>query len=171
MGISQKSNIDLLSLTSNLRKYWNLGHQLYFAGGFTGRIANTGRNPYFLNTGLGYGRDFVRGYEYYVVDGQNFGLIKTDLKYALFQNQLTNLPILPSKFNKIHWSIYLSLFTDLAYSTTELPQLSNTLQNEMLLGYGAGLNFVSYYDIVIRFEYSFNKLNERGFFISFMASI
>ncbi|MCD6179293.1 MAG: hypothetical protein J7K39_05260 [Bacteroidales bacterium] len=171
LGISQKSNIDLLSLTSNLRKYWNLGHQLYFAGGFTGRIANTGRNPYFLNTGLGYGRDFVRGYEYYVVDGQNFGLIKTDLKYALFQNQLTNLPILPSKFNKIHWSIYLSLFTDLAYSTTELPQLSNTLQNEVLLGYGAGLNFVSYYDIVIRFEYSFNKLNERGFFISFMASI
>lgn len=171
LGISSNANVNLLSLTSNLRKYWNLGHQWYFASGFTGRIANTGRNPYFLNTGLGYKNDFVRGYEYYVVDGQNFALIKTDLKYALFQDRITNLPILPSKFSKIHWSVYLSFFADAAYSTTELPQLSNTLQNEVLFGYGAGLNFVSYYDIVFRLEYSFNKLNERGFFISIMASI
>ena len=171
LGISKDANVNLLSLTSNLRKYWDLGHSWYFASGFTGRIANTGRNPYFLNTGLGYGRDFVRGYEYYVIDGQDFAMIKTDLKYALFQDQITNLPILPSKFNKIHWSVYLSFFADAAYSTTELPQLSNTLQNEFLLGYGAGLNFVSYYDIVFRLEYSFNKLSERGFFISVMASI
>lgn len=171
LGISSNANVNLLSLTSNLRKYWDFGHSWYFASGFTGRIANTGRNPYFLNTGLGYSRDFVRGYEHYVIDGQNFALLKTDLKYALFQDQITNLPVLPSKFNKIHWSVYLSFYADLAYSTTELPQLSNTLQNETLMGYGAGLNFVSYYDIVLRLEYSFNKMNEHGLFISFMASI
>lgn len=171
LGISPASNVNLLSLTSNLRKYWNLGNQWYLGTGFTGRVANTDRNPYFLNTGLGYNNDFVRGYEHYVIDGQNFALIKTDLKYALFQNRITSLPVLPSKFNKIHWSIYLSFFADVAYSTTDLPQLTNTLQNEALLGYGTGINFVSYYDMVFRFEYSFNKMGERGFFISFMASI
>lgn len=171
LGISKDANVNLLSLTSNLRKYWDLGHFWYFATGFTGRIANTGRNPYFLNTGLGYGRDFVRGYEYYVIDGQDFAMIKTDLKYALFQDQIASLPILPKKFNKIHWSVYLSFFADAAYSTTKLSEPSNTLQNEFLLGYGAGLNFVSYYDIVFRLEYSFNRLSERGFFISVMASI
>lgn len=171
LGISSNANVDLLTFTTNLRKYWNLGHNWYLTGGFTGRAASTGNNPYFLNTGLGYGRDFVRGYEHYVIDGQNFALIKTDLKYALFQDQISNLPVLPSKFNKIHWSIYLNFFVDAAYSTTDFPQLSNTLQNKALLGYGAGFNFVSYYDIVIRLEYSYNKMGERDFFISFMAPI
>lgn len=171
LGILPNSNVNVLSLTTNLRKYWDLGNRWYLASGFTGRLANTDQNPYFLNTGLGYSRDFVRGYEHYVVDGQNFALLKTDLKYALFQEQNMTLPVLPSKFNKLHWSLYMSFYLDAAYSTTKLPELSNTLQNTALLGYGAGLNFVSYYDIVIRFEYSFNRLSERGFFIAFMASI
>jgi outer membrane protein assembly factor BamA len=171
LGILPKTSVNLLSLTTNLRKYWQLSDHWYFASGFTGRIANTSKNPYFLNTGLGYSRDFVRGYEYYVVDGQNFALVKTDLKYGLFQNKITKLPVLPSKFSKIEWSVYLSFYLDAAYSTTEIPQISNTLQNEALLGYGAGINLVSYYDIVIRFEYSANRMGEKGLFISFMASI
>jgi len=170
LGINKYSNVDVLSLTSSLRRYWDLGNNWYFGSGFTGRIASTGQNPYFLNTGLGYHREFVRGYEHYVIDGENFALIKTDLKYAVFQNQISNFKVLPSKFAKIHWSVYLSLFADAAYSTTELPQLTNTLQNSTLYGYGAGLNIVTYYDMVFRFEYSINKRNESGLFVSFMSS-
>lgn len=170
IGINKYSNVDFLSLTSSVRKYWDLGNDWYFAGGFTGRIANTGQNPYFLNTGLGYHREFVRGYEHYVIDGEDFALLKTDLKYAIFQNQITNFKVLPSKFAKVHWSVYLSVFADVAYSTTELPQLTNTLQNSTLYGYGAGLNIVTYYDMVFRFEYSINKRNESGLFVSFMSS-
>ncbi|MDA3904927.1 MAG: hypothetical protein PF484_02515 [Bacteroidales bacterium] len=171
LGISSNANVNLLSLSGNLRKYWDLGNNWYFASGFAGRVASTGRNPYFLNTGLGYSQEFVRGYEYYVIDGENFALLKTDLKYALFQDQISNLQILPNKFSKVHWSVYLSFFVDAAYSTTELPQLSNTLQNESLIGYGAGINIVTYYDMVFRFEYSYNKMSERGLFISFMSAI
>jgi hypothetical protein len=28
-----------------------------------------------------------------------------------------------------------------------------------------GLDFITYYDLVLRFEYSFNKMKESGFFI------
>ncbi len=171
LGNNKESSINLLSLTSNLRGYWNLGNNWYFASGFTGRLASSGKNPYFINTGLGYNQEFVRGYEHYVIDGENFALLKTDFKYAIIQDKISYLPILPSKFSKIHWSVYLSIFVDAAYSTTELSQLSNTLQNQYLLGYGTGLNLVSYYDIVFRFEYSINKMGERGFFISFMTAI
>ncbi|MCD6090861.1 MAG: hypothetical protein J7J72_05135 [Bacteroidales bacterium] len=171
LGISSNSNVDVLSLTSSVRKFWNLGNQWYLAGGFTGRIASTGRNPYFLNTGLGYHQEFVRGYEHYVIDGENFALFKTDLKYALFQDQISNFLLLPNKFSKVHWSVYLSFFIDAAYSTTELPQLTNTLQNTTLFGYGAGINIVTYYDMNFRFEYSFNKMGERGLFVSFISAL
>ena len=171
LGIIPEANVNLLSLTANARRYWDLNNRWYFASGFTGRLANTGRNPYFLNTGLGYNNDFVRGYQHYVVDGHNFALFKTDFKYAIFKDKIMNLPILPNKFSRINWSIYFSLFADAAYSSTDLPELSNTLQNKFLYGYGAGLNFVSYYDIVFRLEYSFNKIGENGLFISFITSI
>jgi len=171
LGISPTSTVNLLSLTTKANKYWNLKNNWYLAGGITARIANTGINPYFLNTGLGYSINFVRGYEYYVIDGQNYALLKTDLKYALFQNRITNISVLPHKFSKIPWSVYLSFYVDAAYSSTELPQLTNTLQNEALIGYGAGLNLVTYYDMIFRFEYSYNKMGERGFFLSFMSSL
>ncbi len=171
VGSSPTSNVNILSFTSNIRKYWALKNHWYFAAGFTGRVANTNRNPYFLNIGLGYTRDFVRGFEHYVIDGQNFALIKTDLKYGLFENKVMNLPVLPSKFNKVPWAMYMSFFADAAYSTTDLPEATNTLQNKSLFGCGAGLNLVSYYDIVVRLEYTYNNIGEKGFFVSLMTSI
>lgn len=171
LGILKNESVDIVTLTGNIKKYWNLQNNWYLAGGFTGRIANTSKNPYFLNTGLGYNSDYVRGFQHYVIDGQNFALIKTDLKYGIIQDKIMNLPVLPSKFSKIHWSIYLNLFADAAYSSSIYTQPTNTLQNKSLVGYGAGINFVSYYDIVIRLEYARNNIGEDGLFISFISAI
>lgn len=170
-GLFEESNINLMVAKTNIRKFWKLHNKWFFAAGFTGRIANDNRHPYFLSTGLGYGRDYVRGYEFYVIDGQNYALLKTDLKFAIIPQRVSHIKIIPTdKFNKIPWAVYLSLYSDFAYAPGD--QLNgNTLQNESLIGYGVGLNLVTYYDMVFRMEYSFNKLGESGFFIHFMASI
>jgi hypothetical protein len=47
----------------------------------------------------------------------------------------------------------------------------NSLADELQFGYGIGLDFVTYYDIVLRSEYSFNKFGEHGFFLHFVAPI
>lgn len=170
-GLFEESNISLLSAKFNIRKYWKLDKRLFFAAGIAARVANDKNHPYFLSTGLGYGRDFVRGYEFYVVDGQDYALLKTDLKFELVPQQVMKIKFIPTeKFNKIPWALYLSIFSDLAYSPGDRRN-GNSLQNDMLHGYGAGINLVTYYDVVIRFEYSFNKMKESGFFIHFMASI
>jgi hypothetical protein len=38
-------------------------------------------------------------------------------------------------------------------------------------GAGIGIDMVTYYDIVLRFEYSVTRQGDRGFFISFEADI
>ena len=170
-GLFEGSDINLMVAKVNARKYWKFSKRWFFATGFTGRIANNDDHPYFLSTGLGYGRDFVRGYEFYVVDGQDYGLIKTDFKFALIPQRVMHLKFIPTdKFNKIPWAVYLSLYSDFAYAPGKEIN-GNTLQNELLIGYGAGLNLVTYYDMVFRMEYSFNKMGEGGFFIHFIASI
>ena len=47
----------------------------------------------------------------------------------------------------------------------------NPLTNSWQYGYGAGIDFVTYYDIVLRLEYSFNKQLQNGFFIHLSAGI
>lgn len=171
IGFFPKSNINLINAKVNLRKFWTFSRRWYFAGGFTGRIGNSENQPYFLNSGIGYGRDFVRGYEYYVVDGQIYGLVKTDLKFALIPQQVSTIKFIPTdKFNKIPWAVYLSVYSDLGYVPGEITN-GNTLQGAALWGYGFGLNLVTYYDIVFRVEYSFNQFGENGLFIHFNASI
>lgn len=171
MGFFKGSGIHLFVAKANIRKFWKMNRRFYFASGFTGRMGNKDSHPYFISTGLGYGRDFVRGYEFYVVDGQDYGLIKTDLKFAIIPQQVLTLKFIPTdKFNKIPWAIYLSLFGDAAFAPGNGAN-GNTLQNELLIGYGLGLNLVTYYDVVFRVEYSFNRMGESGLFIHFVASI
>jgi hypothetical protein len=49
--------------------------------------------------------------------------------------------------------------------------LSNDLINNFLIGGGTGLDWITYYDVVIRTEYSANKMGEYNFNISFVAPI
>jgi outer membrane protein assembly factor BamA len=167
-------DVNTLSIMCYLRKYWQLDNRWYFASGLTGKGSFTSKPVYFLEQALGYGRDYVRGYEYYVVDGQDFIVFKNNLKFALLPQRVKKLDFLRStKFNPIPYALYLNLFADLgyAYNENKIGNQFNSLQNTLLIGYGAGLDFTTYYDIVIRLEFSVNRMGEPGFYLHFVAPI
>ncbi len=169
-GILNGEKTDFFSIKSTYRKFWKHSPRFYNAIGFT--ATTTPNYPYYVQNGLGFGRDFVRGYEYYVISGQGFGLLKTNLKYALLPPKVlkTNL-IKTEKFNTIPYAFYVNLFTDAAYVYKENTDVNNSLVNNLLIGMGVGIDFVTYYDKVLRVEYSVNKKGESGLFIHFMTSI
>ena len=49
-------------------------------------------------------------------------------------------------------------FADMGYVNDKRYATANPLANNWLHSYGAGLDFVTYYDKVLRLEYSFNSL-------------
>ena len=62
-------------------------------------------------------------------------------------------------------SLCLKVFTQQGadfYNQGQADQYNNTLTNKFLNGVGAGFDFVTYYDSVLRVEYSFN--NNGGLF-------
>lgn len=171
-GLGLFDNIDLFSTQSTFRKFWKLSNRFYYANGITAKFSSKAFQPYFIQRGLGYERDFVRGYEYYVIDGKSFGLLKANLKYKLLSKKVTTINFIRTqKFNKIYYSFYLNLFTDLAFVEDNQFFKNNSFSNELLVGYGVGLDFVTYYDVVIRLEFSKNRLGEKGVFIHFRAPI
>jgi outer membrane protein assembly factor BamA len=145
--------------------YFELGKGFYysFGGEFQTRL---GAKPAFAdNNALGF-RSFVRGYELYVIGGQHYGLLKQGLSKRILAYDKITVPFLSNpKFNQVPLSVYFNIFTDGGYVADRIYREENHLSNRLLVGSGFGLHFVTFYDRVVRLEYSFNRENERGFFV------
>jgi len=158
-------------LSSHLKKFWQLSNRFYFATSLKVKYTML-EGPYYFYTGLGPGNNLVRGYELYLINGEHFGVYKAQLRYSLLQNKVFNLRAVKlNKFNKIPLNIYLGAYFDAGYVDSKVNSSINSLTNKGLYGAGASVDFVSYYDMVLRVEYSINKLNEKGLFLHFIAPI
>jgi outer membrane protein assembly factor BamA len=167
------NTLNTFHLMATFRKYWELNPRVYFATGLNGKIS-AGTQPYFILRGIGYDRDIVRSYEYYLVDAQHFVILKNNIKFALIPTKVKDISFIRNeKFGKIFYALYLNVFVDGGYGVynQDFGWETNDLQNSLLLGYGTGLDFVTYYDVVVRLEFSVNFRNETGVFLHFIAPI
>lgn len=160
------------TLKSSFDVYRPISQRWFWAASITAKISGKNFQPYFLQKALGFGNDFVRSYELYVIDGKDYALFKTNLKFALVEPKKRQLPFIPSeKFSKIHYAAYINWLFDVAYVNNPHVQAHNNFSNRPLWGTGIGLDLVTYYDLVWRFETSINQFGEGGFFIHFVAPI
>lgn len=172
LGILEDENVDFWRISANYRTYSPISDRFYWALGLYSSFQPDELPPYPLNTGLGYGRYFVRGYEYYVIEGYWQSLAKTTLKYALVPQTNTQLKKIKSeKFSKFYYAFYLNLFSDIGYSKSWSQLTPTGLNNRLLYSAGLGLDFVTYYDKVLRVECTLNHKGEAGVYIHFMAGI
>ena len=170
LGISSNA-VDLTNFNLEAKKFIPLNNRFFLAGSIRGLISGNNNQPYLLRNGLGYSSFGIRSYEYYVIDGQNIGLAKAQLRFQLVKPRSFDFGAISEKFGKFHYAFYLGVFTDAAYVEDNVGFPENNLANELQFGSGIGLDFVSYYDIVVRTEFSINKFGESGIFLHFVAPI
>jgi outer membrane protein assembly factor BamA len=173
-GILKNENLFASYLHTSIRKYWQIHNRWYFASGINAKLSDNASQPYFMERGLGYGPNFVRSYEYYVVDGQDYALLKTNLKYELIKTGMKKLNFIPSKkFSLFYYAVYLGCFADAGYvdNVNKLETVNNCLPNTCLYGTGVNVDIVTYYDVVWSVQYSINKMCQHGLFLHFSAPI
>jgi outer membrane protein assembly factor BamA len=142
--------------------FTQLRERLYALVIFRGRLSFPDDVPYFLQGALGTRTDYVRGYEYYVVDGTHYGLLRFDLKYALLNRTFRSLrfrylPELPLR-------IYPKLFADAGIVRNPYPG-NSFLHDRMLYSAGLGVDMVSAYDFKLRIEAGVNHLGQYGVYL------
>ena len=71
------------------------------------------------------------------------------------------------QFNRAHYSLYIGLFSDMGYVTDNQTSQTNDLSNSLLWGNGISIDYVTYYDKMLRIELSMNHLGEKGVFLHF----
>lgn len=121
------------------------------------------KQPLYNLGAMGYGEWFLRGLEYYVIDGVHSAMLKGTVRQEVLH---INVPtgFKNEKYRKIPFKIIAKVYGDIGASY--LPEYTtNMLNNKFLYTYGAGFDVLSYYDFVARIEYSFNQLGQKGIFL------
>ena len=163
------SEIDFnnFSVIAKTEHHYSIKPRLNFGSSLKAKWQSNNKLPYVLYQSLGY-EDYLRGYEYYVFDGQHYFLSKTALKYELIPKTILQLPYLKlEQFKKTFYSVYFSIFADMGQVVDHQYSEMNSLNNTFLRSQGMSLDIVTYYDKLIRLEYSRNHLKEWGLFIHF----
>lgn len=146
--------------------HWLTG-KLFASGVFRGRLMIPQAAPYLLRSALGGKYEYVRGYELYVIDGYQYSVFRTNLKWELLNRP--NIMRLPFKYLPVFpLKVFPKIFADAGFVTNPHPG-NSFLNNRPLYACGVGLDMVTIYDIKLRIEYSINHLGQYGLYIHFAS--
>ena len=161
------SPVNHIELIGHAEKHIKIKPRFFFGSSLKFKWTSNEYQPYFVQEGLGFD-DYVRGYEYYVIDGQDFYLLKKAFKYTLVEKTNFDIPYINMKqFKKSFYSLYIGIFSDMGYVIDNQNHQNNSLSNCFLWGKGISLDYVTYYDKLLRIEFALNHLGEKGIFLHF----
>ena len=171
-GLGIYDDLNRFSLRAKYAQYITLKNNFYLSSSITG-VASFPREQAYNNTeAIGYRPDEIRGYELYVVESQNYLIHKITFKKRLFSNVFHVKSVPVPQFRTVPIAIYLKTYFDSGYVDNDFIDPENAaLANQFLFGGGLGLDIVTYYDLVIRLEYSANDRGDTGFFLNVRADI
>jgi hypothetical protein len=116
------------------------------------------------------GNDFIRGYDYYALRGDQMYYFRSNLKYNLIKPGVMKArkeKYAESKFRNLPYAFYINLLADVAYMREPFYGEYNSFTNTFLYTWGKGIDFISYYDLVLRFEYVLTSMGTHGLFLGF----
>ncbi len=162
-GLNQADN--LWHLSAQGLGSWSLWPRTFFSLEVFGGVKLPFNQPYFNRRFLGYGDIELQGYEYYVIDGVAGGFTK-----ATLSRQILNFRIRMPKIRKeqtveyIPFKVFAKVYGNTGYVHNPQPG-DNYLSNKMLYSGGIGLDILTFYDMTLKLEWSFNQLGQNGLFL------
>lgn len=167
LGITSR-DVDIFYYGIDFHFYQTVSRKFYFAE-MIKAVNSSGENyPYYYQLNMTTKKDFIRGYDLYTLKGEQMYYFKSNIKFELIKPNVKKAK--PgqerNKFKSLQYAFYLNAFGDCGYVANKFSS-GNPLDNKMLFSCGLGIDFVSYYDLVLRFEYAFTSTGTNGFFFAF----
>ena len=167
IGVLSK-DVDLFYYGIDFHFYQTISRKFYMAEMVKAVNQAGQRAPYYYQQNMEGSNNFIRGYDLYTLKGDQIYYFRSNFKYELIKPSLKKVE--PgkekSKFKALQYAFYLNAIADCGYVVNKFS-INNPYDNKMLFSWGLGLDFVSYYDLVLRFEYAFTSIGTNGFFVAF----
>lgn len=162
-GFGWKGGINVLSIEAAYRRYFDLKRNYYMSFQWMGRLRLPFEQAYINQRALGYGEYYLRGMEYYVVDGVASAMTKLTFSKKIIDKKIR----LPFKMKAIPFlpiRLFAKAYTDQGYVHSQ-KKFDTYFNNRFLYSGGMGLDIISLYDMKLSIEYSANQLGEKGLFL------
>ncbi len=167
LGLVSK-DVDLFYYGIDFHFYQTIGRKWYIAEMVKAENSSGENAPYYYQMNMTSGNDFIRGFDLYTLKGDQMYYCRNNIKYELVKPSLKKVKEgqEKNKFKALQYAFYLNAFADAGYVVNNFTE-NNPYNNRFLLSWGLGIDFVTYYDLVIRFEYAFTSIGTNGFFFGF----
>jgi outer membrane protein assembly factor BamA len=167
MGLVSK-DVNLFYYGVDFHFYQTLSRKWYVAEMVKAENSAGENAPYYYQLNMTQGKDFIRGFDLYTLKGDQMYYCRNNIKYELVKPSLKKVKEgqEKNKFKALQYAFYLNAFADAGYSVNKFTD-NNPYNNKWLFSWGLGIDFVTYYDLVIRFEYAFTSISTHGFFFGF----
>ncbi len=162
-GLQLSGGLNQFSVRPAYNHYFTFPRQWYSSIRLAGEIKFPFKQPYYNQKALGYLENYLRGDEYFVIDGAAYVLLKLDLKKKILHFSLPT-GIKSKTYDKIPFTFYAKTFADAGY-VYALPQFDSRLNNKFLYSGGFGIDIVTLYDFKMSIELSVNQFNQKGLFL------
>lgn len=162
-GLGFEKGVNLFQLEVSYNKFIALGRNWYASAFLNGKLKLPFEQAYINQRGMGYGDIYLRGLEYYVIDGVATALARQTLKKKLFSFNVP-VPFHLKALPKIPFTIFAKTFGDIGYTYSK-KDYRGYFNNRFLYSGGFGIDILTLYDINLRLEYSFNQVGENGLFL------
>ena len=163
---------DGMEVHADYRRFVPFGKRWSFNYGLAGKysLIRT-RQPFLENRAIGFGSNGLTGYQFYVVDGLDMLIWRLGVRRELFRTKLDlGKLVFIDAFRYIPVRVLVSMQFNQGFANAPFVDGSNALNNTLLTGFGASLDFVLYYDMVGGLQYNRNHLGEDGIYLNFNFS-
>ena len=160
-------------ITANIQFFKPLGNRWYYSSDFKGGISAKTDRAWIYDKAIGDSRIALNTYDLFVIDGQNFVTHNSSIRYLILPKRDYYLRWFSrlNKFSHIHFTMYAKLLFEMGYAYNGYNRRDNCYFNSFLCGIGAGIDLLTYYDIVLNCGYVINKTGYRCFIFGIKAPL
>ena len=161
------TDVDILTYGFDLRTFIPVWQDAALGFRSFGSFTVGGSVPTYRHVFYGYD-ERLRGYFSEVMEGEDILGGNVELRIPIFSPRYIQADIIPiPQFNTLRYGLYLGIFADVGQTWYRNQSPWN---RQFLSGYGAGLQFILPYGVVVRPEFALNNAGVGEFFIDFGAS-
>lgn len=162
-GLGLTGGINMLSLSGTSSRFFIHKKKWYSAAQAYTKVILPFKQSYINQRSIGYSDFYLRGLEFYVIDGVAAAVVKYTLKRRLFGFNIP-VPFRIRAIPRIPFAFFAKSYADAGYSYIK-KENDTRLNNRLLYTAGFGVDILTLYDAAINLEYSFNQLGENGLFL------
>jgi len=167
-GLANEIDLNTLTASIQMDQYfpWSAKHNTGIMLKARGSIIRD-KIPYYNSKALGFGENYIKGYEYYVLDGMDYLFLKFrerfifyDGKFNFRGNKKIGVKSMPLKLST-------SLHASTAYVNNIYYTVNNQLTNRWLYSTGVSLECLLSNTSLVQMDCSINHRKELGFYLHF----